>query len=96
MGHLTVPPTSAPGSFKQIGVWQSRYSPCEWRTNCKSKWNSCLTEIHSDAISLYSAILSFTQFFHFFDPLTDQKVKLPYKRQLFSKKFYLLNTRQIL
>jgi len=31
MGHLTVPPTSAPGSFKQIGVWQSRYSPCKLR-----------------------------------------------------------------
>jgi len=29
MGHLTVTPTSVPGSFKQIGVWQSRYSPCE-------------------------------------------------------------------
>jgi len=29
MGYLTVTPTSAPGSFKQIGVWQSRYSPCK-------------------------------------------------------------------
>ena len=29
MGHLTVTPTAAPGSFKQIGVWQSRYCPCQ-------------------------------------------------------------------
>jgi len=37
MGHLTVTPTSVPGSFKQIGVWQSRYSPCEKRIDCGSR-----------------------------------------------------------
>jgi len=48
MGHLTLTPTSVPGSFKQIGVWQSRYSPWDQENmiyNCLGlTWTSFISK----------------------------------------------------